>query len=181
MSIAVSELLFIFVLIPNFDRYRRGTPIIFLTVYCYIISKRVNAYSFNTGMEQVVWEILVIFERYTNLIWRFLITSFISNDLFIEKYAFVFYQLWKYLDDTTYICVHRGRGGRLSVRRLIKARVSDKFLTALWLARLKLMYYDPNLCPQRENYYTQNQKWTYVQYSTCWLSIQSKLSCSKHR
>ena len=60
------------------------------------------------------------------------------------------------------------------MRSLIRARVWDKFPPDLWLARQKFMCYDPSLYLQRENYYTRNQKWTYAQYGTCWLSIQNK-------
>ena len=87
------------------------------------------------------------------------------------------------------------RVGRLSVRRLIRARVWDKFPPDLWLARQKLMFCDPSLYPQRGNYYTRNQKLTYAQYRDSdelfWLCQECpmppsadasyKISCSKHR
>ena len=52
------------------------------------------------------------------------------------------------------------------MRRLIRARVWDRFPPDLWLAQQKFMFYDPSLYLQRENYYTWHQKWTYAQYST---------------
>ena len=53
------------------------------------------------------------------------------------------------------------RPPRLTVRRLIKAQVWDKFLPDSWLARQKFMFYNLILYLPRKKYHTRHLKWTY--------------------